>query len=86
VVYYAADRPPDIPFPPPQTSQLRRTVNALRQARRLTPVLRMLRGGVDDVTPFTDYLIEEPGVDQPGFVGFLEETGREAWAYLQETS
>ncbi len=86
VVYYAAGHPPGLPFPPPQASALRRAVNALRQGRRLTPTLRMVRGGVDDVTPFTDYLIEEPGLgpEQPGFVGFLEETGREAWAFMEE--
>jgi hypothetical protein len=87
VVYYVAGYPPGLPFPPPQHSLLRRTINSLRQNRRLTPTLRMLRGGLDDVTPFTDYLIEEPGPgpNEPGFVGFLQSTSQEAWSYMQES-
>ena len=60
LVYYVAGCPPELPFPPPQQSALRTAVNKLRADRRLTPQLRMLRGGVDDVKSFHDCLIEEP--------------------------
>ncbi len=45
VVYCAPAAPPGQPFPPPQQSGLRRAANALRAGRRITPALRMLRGG-----------------------------------------
>lgn len=45
VIYYAPAAPPGLPFPPPPSSALRRAVNALRASRRITPTLRMLRGG-----------------------------------------
>lgn len=45
VVYYAPAAPPGLPFPPPPSSALRRAVNALRASCRITPTLRMLRGG-----------------------------------------
>jgi hypothetical protein len=45
VVYCAPAAPPSLPFPPPQQSGLRRAANALRAGRRITPALRMLRGG-----------------------------------------
>ncbi len=90
IVYYMASTPPDLPFPPPQTSLLRRKVNAVRAARRLTPQLRMLREGVDDVAPFMRHLIEEPemGADGKvafaGMVQFLYDVQTEVWEYLQE--
>ncbi len=90
IVYYAAGAPPDLPFPPPQTSLLRRDVNAVRAARRLTPQLRMLREGINDVAPFMRHLIEEPemGADGkvafPGIVQFLYDVQMEVWEYLQE--
>ncbi len=37
VVMYTARSPPSLPFPPPQTSALRKTLAALRQERRITP-------------------------------------------------
>lgn len=90
IVYYAAGAPPGLLFPPPQTSLLRRSVNAVRAARRLTPQLRMLREGVDDVAPFMRHLIEEPemGADGKvafsGMVQFLYDVQTEVWEYLQE--
>ena len=71
-------------------SLLRRTVNALRAERRVTPALRMLREGVDDVTPFMDHLIEEPEVlpdgraASPSFVQFLNEVAADVYDYLVE--
>ena len=72
-------------------SLLRRTVNALRAERRVTPALRMLREGAgDDVTPFTDWLIEEPEAKfgghgaAPGFVQFLHEVAADVHDYLVE--
>ena len=90
IVYYTAGTPADLPFPPPQTSLLRRNVNAVRAARRLTPQLRMLREGVDDVTAFMRHLIEEPELAAdgkaafPGMVQFLYDVQMEVWEYLQE--
>ena len=90
IVFYTAGAPPELPFPPPQTSLLRRSVNAVRSAQRLTPQLRMLREGVDDVAPFMRHLIEEPemGADGkvafPGMVQFLYDVQMEVWEYLQE--
>jgi hypothetical protein len=65
-------------------SLLRRTVNALRAERRVTPALRMLREGVDDVSPFMERLIEEPAPGSPGFVAFLDEVASEVYECLQE--
>ena len=92
-MYYAAGCPPDVPYPPPQQSALRKAVNALRASRRLTPQLRMLRAGADDVTPFHDCLIEEPDVGLAnagaaagqGFVLFLESVREEVARNLQHT-
>lgn len=35
----------ELPFPPPQGSLLRGAINAARAGRRMTPHLRLLRGG-----------------------------------------
>lgn len=91
LVYYVALCPPELPFPPPQQSALRMAVNQLRADRRLTPQLRMLRGGVDDVKPFHDCLIEEPDAGLAaagaaagqGFVLFLESVRAEVARVLQ---
>ncbi len=80
IVYYAEGCPPEVPYPPPQQSALRKAVNALRASRRLTPQLRMLRAGADDASPFLECLIEEPDAGLvragatagQGFVLFLE--------------
>ncbi len=45
LVYYAARAPVELPFPPPQGSLLRGAINAARAGRRMTPHLRLLRGG-----------------------------------------
>lgn len=90
IVYYAAGAPPELAFPPPQTSLLRRSINGARAARLLTPQLRMLLEGRDDVAPFMRHLIEEPeiGADGkmafPGMVQFLYDVQVEVWEYLQE--
>ena len=44
ILYYTAGYKPDIPFPPPHTSLLRRTMQGLKQQRQVTPQLKMLRG------------------------------------------
>ena len=54
LVYYIAAAPPHLPFPPPQQSRLRAALNAARQGRRVTPSIAMMRGGVDDVSAFTE--------------------------------
>ena len=90
-MYYVAGCPVDLPFPPPQQSALRVAVNKLRADRRLTPQLRMLRGGVDDVRSFHDCLIEEPdsglaaagAAAGQGFALFLESVRAEVVRCLQ---
>lgn len=47
------------PYPPPATSTLRRTVGAIRTARRRTPELLMLRQGEGDTGEFDAWLIED---------------------------
>lgn len=47
------------PFPPPAASLLRRTVAGIRQVRRCTPEVHMLRRGVDDTSGFDSWLIED---------------------------
>lgn len=44
ILYYTPGYPPSIPFPPPHSSLLRRTIQALKQHRQITPRVRMLRG------------------------------------------
>ena len=46
VLYYVEGYPASIPFPPPQSSLLRKTIQALKQHRQVTPQLKMLRGKV----------------------------------------
>ena len=53
----AAGAPPQ--FPPPAASLLRRTLAGIRQVRRATPELLMLRQGVDDTAAFDAWLIED---------------------------
>ena len=91
VLYYAVGCPPQLQFPPPQSSQLRRTINSLRQKRWPTPSLTMLRGGIDTAQPFLDHLLEEPELDgngkvvTPGLVEFLEQVKAEVWSYMANT-
>ena len=93
IVYYAEGCPPDVAYPPPQQSALRKAVNALRASRRLTPQLRMLRAGADDVAPFHDCLIEEPDAGLvragatagQGFVLFLESVREAVAQNLQQS-
>jgi hypothetical protein len=53
----AGAQPPQ--FPPPAASLLRRTLAGIRQVRRATPELLMLRQGVDDTAAFNAWLIED---------------------------
>lgn len=90
LLYYAVGYPPQIQFPPPQSSLLRKTLNAQRQNRKPTPALLMIRGGIDDVKPFLDCLIEEAELDErgramtPSFEEFLVQLKEQAWANLQQ--
>lgn len=89
LLYYAVGYPPQIPFPPPQNSLLRKTMNAQRQNRKPMPALHMIRGGIDNVQPFLDCLIEEAELDDrgqaltPSFTDFLEQLKEQTWASLQ---
>lgn len=93
IVYYVVGFPRHLPFPPPPQSLLRRTITSLRQRRRPTPSLKMLRGGVDDGQPFLACLVEEPELDDyatrvvtPGFADFLEDIRREVWSFMSRSS
>lgn len=89
LLYYAVGCPPHMPFPPPQSSLLRRTLNQQRQNRRPTPALHLIRGGLDNVQPFLDCLIEEAELDDmrrttcAGFPAFQHHLREQAWQYLQ---
>jgi len=91
IVYYVQGYPENLPFPPPQTSKLRQTINQLRLNRLVAPQVKMIRGGVDDVSLFTSCLIEEADAEaaQTGgehlgtFVQFLDLVKAEVLAYLQ---
>jgi hypothetical protein len=89
-VYYTADAPPHLPFPPPRSSLLRRTIDALRAARRITPRLRMIHAARDDAGPFLRHLLEEPEraadgrVTYLGMVQFLDDVQQEVWEDLKE--
>lgn len=81
LVYHAAGGPQEQPFPPPQGSLLRNAINAARTGRRMTPRLRLLRGGTPaDDRAFYACLIEEPDAGLAaagaeagrGFVLFLD--------------
>ncbi|KAL3139738.1 hypothetical protein ABBQ38_004043 [Trebouxia sp. C0009 RCD-2024] len=90
ILYYMPNCPPSIPFPPPHSTMLRKTIQALKQHRQVTPRLRMLRGGVDDVSAFTENLIEEPDAmfssqnrqAMTGLVTFLEQVKFEIHQFI----
>eukprot|EP00898_Chlorokybus_atmophyticus_P008263 jgi/Chlat1/8438/Chrsp80S07919 len=95
IVYYASTAPPDMPFPPPQQSLLRKTINGIKQERNVTPRLLMMRGGFDNVEPFERYLLEERDDSSgsgssvgtaagQGFVLFLDQIARDVRWYLLE--
>jgi hypothetical protein len=71
-----------------QTSALRKTINALKAERVITPRLHFLKGGVDPVTLFEEKLIEEQDADVPGvapgmgFVGFLDLISAEVRSFM----
>lgn len=44
ILYYTPGYPPSLPFPPPHSTLLRKTIQALKQHRQVTPQLKMLRG------------------------------------------
>ena len=44
ILYYTPGYPPALPFPPPHSTLLRKTIQALKQHRQVTPQLTMLRG------------------------------------------
>ena len=94
VVYYAPAQPGSeralSPYPPPQSSAVRTAVNALREARDVTPRVVYIRGGAEDPAPFHDLLIEEQDVDgleggsSGGFVGFLQTVEGQARRFMRE--
>ncbi|CAI7844557.1 unnamed protein product [Closterium sp. NIES-54] len=91
IVFYSPAAPPDLPFPPPQTSLLRTTINRLKADRIITPRTITIRGGVDSTAPFETFLIEEQDVDGDveggavgmGFVAFLESIARDVREYMK---
>ncbi|DBB07884.1 TPA: hypothetical protein ACH3X3_009279 [Trebouxia sp. C0006] len=91
ILYYTPGYPSSIPFPPPHSSLLRRTIQAVKQSRQISPQLKMVRGGVDDVSQFTSKLIEEPdaifsqGNRQAtvGLVAFLEQVKFEIQQFIE---
>ena len=70
---------------------LRAAINRLKVDRILTPRTLMLRGGVDDISSFDKFLIEEQDVDGNmdggavgmGFVAFLESIARDVREYMK---
>lgn len=44
ILYYTSGYPSSIPFPPPQSSLLRKTIQAMKQSRQISPQLKMFRG------------------------------------------
>ncbi|GJP49481.1 hypothetical protein CLOM_g8679 [Closterium sp. NIES-68] len=91
IVFYSPVAPPDLPFPPPQTSLLRATINRLKADRIITPRTITIRGGIDSTAPFETFLIEEQDVDGDveggavgmGFVAFLESIARDVREYMK---
>lgn len=91
IVFYSPAAPPDLPFPPPQNSLLRITINRLKADRIITPRTITIRGGVDSTAPFEAFLIEEQDVDGDmeggaigmGFVAFLESIARDVREYMR---
>ncbi|CAI5935295.1 unnamed protein product [Closterium sp. NIES-65] len=91
IIFYSPAAPPDLPFPPPQTSLLRTTINRLKADRIITPRTITIRGGVDSTAPFETFLIEEQDVDGDveggavgmGFVAFLESIARDVREYMK---
>ena len=44
ILYYTPGYPSSIPFPPPHSSLLRKTIQAVKQGRQISPQLKMFRG------------------------------------------
>ena len=44
ILYYTPGYPSSIPFPPPHSSLLRKTIQAVKQSRQISPQLKMFRG------------------------------------------
>ncbi|GFR45227.1 hypothetical protein Agub_g6624 [Astrephomene gubernaculifera] len=60
LVYYTSRCPPELPFPPPQQSALRKAVAAIRSERRITPMVKLLREGSEEAELFDQLLLDEP--------------------------
>ncbi|KAG2486738.1 hypothetical protein HYH03_014664 [Edaphochlamys debaryana] len=86
MVYYTSRCPPEVPFPPPQQSALRKAVAAIRSERRITPQVKILREGGEDADLFEQLLLDEPDAGEAGggggggfgLVQFLEHVQGEA--------
>ncbi|GIL48469.1 hypothetical protein Vafri_4983 [Volvox africanus] len=94
MVYYTSRCPPEVPFPPPQQSALRKAVASIRSERRITPQVKILREGSEDSELFDQLLLDEPdGHDTSaggssgnggfGLVQFLDHVASEAALQLQ---
>ena len=68
---------------------IRKRIKELKNDRPITPRLHFVRGGMDNVDVFDEYLIEEQEVNGTnssigfGLVAFLDNIGAEVRSYLQ---
>eukprot|EP00195_Chlamydomonas_chlamydogama_P017072 CAMPEP_0202896248 /NCGR_PEP_ID=MMETSP1392-20130828/5266_1 /ASSEMBLY_ACC=CAM_ASM_000868 /TAXON_ID=225041 /ORGANISM="Chlamydomonas chlamydogama, Strain SAG 11-48b" /LENGTH=777 /DNA_ID=CAMNT_0049581523 /DNA_START=303 /DNA_END=2636 /DNA_ORIENTATION=+ len=96
MVFYTARCPPTIPFPPPQSSALRKAIGAIRADRKISPMLRFAREGTEEAELFSALLLDEaeghapPGQSQGGgesamfgLVQFLEHIRTEVGTQLR---
>ncbi|KAJ9517351.1 hypothetical protein QJQ45_016723 [Haematococcus lacustris] len=66
LVLFTLRAPPSLPFPPPQQSQLRKTIAAIRQERKITPMVKVVREGTEEAELFHHLLLDEPDRDATG--------------------
>eukprot|EP00200_Dunaliella_tertiolecta_P008044 CAMPEP_0202381876 /NCGR_PEP_ID=MMETSP1127-20130417/39382_1 /ASSEMBLY_ACC=CAM_ASM_000462 /TAXON_ID=3047 /ORGANISM="Dunaliella tertiolecta, Strain CCMP1320" /LENGTH=964 /DNA_ID=CAMNT_0048980955 /DNA_START=356 /DNA_END=3245 /DNA_ORIENTATION=- len=69
LVLYTSSCPSHIPYPPPQQSALRRSIGAIRQERKIAPMVRVVREGSEDAQLFFHLLLDEPAEEPASAAG-----------------
>eukprot|EP00301_Raphidiophrys_heterophryoidea_P025287 c8451_g1_i1.p1 GENE.c8451_g1_i1~~c8451_g1_i1.p1 ORF type:complete len:115 (-),score=45.33 c8451_g1_i1:50-394(-) len=76
----------ELPFPPPQDSPIRTSINYLKQHRCVTPRVVFCREGSGDARQFSSLLIDDPHADtkSSGYSTFLSRVADEIQPALKK--